>query len=169
MSRLFFFNSDGKKYNALSRFFRFSSCCLLFFFFFANLQARFLQAKFPDLIVEGGTYPAPPILQFVSNLVALAQLGALAWMMLGMDTLSRWLGFRQRPAWTYSVEQNAMQYAILLFLVLPQIVSQFSASGAFELVLDEQTKIFSKLSSGRFPTQEELINGLQAHGLKLAS
>ena len=135
----------------------------------ASLQAQFLQSKFPDLQIEGGTYPAPPVMQFVANCLALVQLLALAWMVMGGDTLCRMLGFRQRPAWTMQVEENSMQYGILVFILLPQFVNQFSFSGAFELILDEDKEIFSKLSAGRFPTQEELITGLQAAGLKMAS
>ena len=137
---------------------------------FVNV-ARFLQQNFPDLIIEGGTYPAPPIMQFIANALAAAQLFALAWMVMGADTICRFMGYQQqrRPAWMTSIEQNAVQYGILLFILLPQMVQQFSSSGAFELVLDEDTKIFSKLSAGRFPTQEELISSLQAAGLKLAS
>ena len=90
-------------------------------------------------------------------------------MVMGVDKVFNMLGFRQRPQWTYAVEQNSMQYALLLFLILPQFVNQFRTSGAFELILDDQKEIFSKLSAGRFPTQEELISGLQAAGLQLAS
>lgn len=104
-------------------------------------------------------------MQFVGSLMSMVQLGALAWMVVGIDTICRMLGFRERPAWTYSVERNAMQYGILLFIILPQFVNQFTFSGAFELILDEDKEIFSKLSAGRFPTQEELITGLQAAGV----
>ena len=132
-------------------------------------QARFLQQKFPDLKIEGDAYPAPPLAEFAGNILAVLQMGAMAWMVMGVDKVFNMLGFRQRPQWTYAVEQNSMQYALLLFLILPQFVNQFRTSGAFELILDDQKEIFSKLSAGRFPTQEELISGLQAAGLQLAS
>lgn len=110
-------------------------------------------------------------MQFVANALGALQLAALAWMILGADTLCRMLGYRTRPAWTVSVEQNATPYGILIFIVLPQFVNQFSFSGAFELILDgnDGEPLFSKLNAGRFPTQEELITGLQAAGLKMAS
>jgi len=97
------------------------------------------------------------------------QLGALAWMVMGIDNICRTVGLTQRPAWTYTVERNAMQFGILLFIVLPQVINQFTVSGAFELILDEEKEIFSKLNAGRFPTQEELISGLQAAGIKMSS
>jgi selT/selW/selH-like putative selenoprotein len=141
----------------------------LVLFSHTHAQARFLQQKFPDLNVEGGVYPAPPIMEFIGNIMAFVQIAAMAWMVMGADSFFGLLGFRQRPQWTYSVEQNSMQYALLLFLVLPQIINSFRQSGAFELILDDDKEIFSKLNAGRFPTQEELINGLQAAGLQLAS
>lgn len=136
---------------------------------FVNV-ARFLQQHFGDNIaIEGGTYPAPPIMQLITNVLAACQLLALAWMIMGADTLCRLVRLTQRPAWMHAVEQNAVQYGILLFIVLPQVVQSFSSSGAFELFLDDDTQIFSKLSAGRFPTQDELISTLQAAGLTLAT
>eukprot|EP00977_Amphora_coffeiformis_P027662 scaffold34630_cov185-Amphora_coffeaeformis.AAC.8 len=101
--------------------------------------------------------------------MSMIQLGALAWMVVGIDNICRMVGIAQRPAWTYSVERNSMQFGILLFIILPQVVNQFTVSGAFELILDDEKEIFSKLNAGRFPTQEELISGLQAAGVKMAS
>ena len=110
-------------------------------------------------------------MQFASSLLSLVQLAALAWMVMGADAVCRFVGLTTRPAWMNSVEQNSMPYAILVFIVLPQFVSSFTLTGAFELILDnrDEQPIFSKLQAGRFPTQEELIAGFQAAGLKQAS
>ena len=108
-------------------------------------------------------------MQFVGSIMSMIQLGALAWMVMGIDNICRMVGIAQRPAWTYMVERNGMQFGVLLFIILPQFVNQFTTSGAFELILDDEKEIFSKLNAGRFPTQDELISGLQAAGIKLAS
>lgn len=57
---------------------------------------------------------------------------------------------------------------IFLFLLLPQILSKWIITGAFELFLDGE-EIFSKLSRGGFPTSEELIQILGDHGLQTQS
>lgn len=99
----------------------------------------------------------------------MVQMGALAWMVMGIDNICRMVGLARRPAWTYTVENNPMQFGILLFLILPQFVNRFSLNGAFELILDDEKEIFSKLNAGRFPTQEELISALQSAGLQMQS
>lgn len=101
--------------------------------------------------------------------MSLVQLAALAWMVVGIDNLVRMLGLPHRPAWTYSVENNGMQLGILLFIILPQFINRYTLTGAFELILDEEQEIFSKLHVGRFPTQDELIAALQSAGLQLQS
>lgn len=133
--------------------------------------ARFLKDRFPEIVIEGGEYPVPPLAEFLGNVVAAVQLSAMAWAVMGGDAFFRLLGFtaQQRPQWSYNVEQNSMQYSILIFLVIPQFVQRFRTSGAFELILDDEKEIWSKLTAGRFPTQEELIGGLQAAGLQMAN
>ena len=55
--------------------------------------------------------------------------------------------------------------AILLYLILPQMLSSYLVSGAFEIVLDENVTIFSKLATGRLPQMADLIDPLTKAGL----
>ncbi|KAL7557017.1 hypothetical protein ACA910_011085 [Epithemia clementina (nom. ined.)] len=130
--------------------------------------ANFLQEKFPELRgkIEGANYPAPPIVEFLSHVVSIAQLIGLAWMLLGSSTFFRMVGLQRPPAWAATVQQNAIQIGIFLFLLLPQFLAKWTATGAFEVYLDGET-VFSKLSEGRFPKPEELIKAIASAGLEV--
>mmetsp|Transcript_88111 Transcript_88111/g.132034 ORF Transcript_88111/g.132034 Transcript_88111/m.132034 type:complete len:106 (+) Transcript_88111:320-637(+) len=77
------------------------------------------------------------------------------------------LGFRQVPSWYYSVEKNGVQIAILVYLLLPQIMSKWIVSGAFEIVMDGDNTIFSKIATGRLPQYTDLADPLVSAGLRM--
>jgi selT/selW/selH-like putative selenoprotein len=131
----------------------------------------FLQNEFPQLIgkITGEHYPTPPLAELVSHIVALLQMLGLACMVVGVDTLCRMLGLRQAPAFMRSMQENSIQCAILLFLLMPQLIARFSQSGAFEVYLnggEAEVLIFSKLAEGRLPEKADIISKLVAAGLK---
>jgi selT/selW/selH-like putative selenoprotein len=145
--------------------------------------AQFLkqQAQYPDqLRIEGGVYPAPPVVEFLTKIMSYLQLAGLAWMVVGLPALCRLVGYtRPPPAWTRTVEANAMPLGALLFLIAPQFLAAYQTTGAFELMVADGSNadgsspshalMFSKLEAGRFPTQEELLQGMQAVGIELRS
>jgi selT/selW/selH-like putative selenoprotein len=133
----------------------------------------FLQNEFPQLIgkISGEHYPTPPLAELVSHIVALLQMLGLACMVVGGDALCRMLGLRQAPAFVRSMQENSIQYGILLFLLMPQLMARFSQSGAFEVYLNngqenEGVLIFSKLAEGRLPEKADILQKLVAAGLQ---
>lgn len=130
--------------------------------------ARFLDQNFPDLKVEGDLYPAPPIAEFATNVLSFLQFMALAWMVFGGDKILRAIGFTQSlPSFYYTIQENPVPFGIFLFLLAPQLIQGLGPRGAFEIYLDEK-EIFSRLSSGAFPSIEDLVRPLKAAGLKYA-
>ena len=90
-------------------------------------------------------------------------------MVMGLDTLCRLVGLQphQVPSILRSMEQNAIQYGILLFLLMPQLIARFSQSGAFEVYLNDNVEpIFSKLAEGQMPDKAVIIARLVAAGLQ---
>mmetsp|Transcript_12201 Transcript_12201/g.15953 ORF Transcript_12201/g.15953 Transcript_12201/m.15953 type:complete len:146 (-) Transcript_12201:689-1126(-) len=137
--------------------------------------AEFLQENFPELRgkIQGSNYPTPPFIEFLANMVSGVQMVGLAWMVMGANTLFRFIpGITQPPAWALQMEQQySIQMGILLFLIMPQFIQRYTTTGAFEIYLngDTATPIFSKLAKGRFPQAEELLIALGEAGLKRAS
>jgi len=76
----------------------------------------------------------------------------------------RMLGFQHVPGWYAMVEKHGIQFAIFIYLLLPQILSKWIVTGAFEILLDGDT-IFSKLDTRKMPKNEDLIVPLVEAGL----
>ena len=53
----------------------------------------------------------------------------------------------------------------VVFFIFPSIVNSMVISGAFEVELDG-TLIYSKLQTGRMPTEKEILNALEMAGLR---
>jgi len=131
----------------------------------------FLEGQFPELQgkVTGANYPIPPVIELVSSILSMVQVFGMAWMIFGGQTVFSFLGFSEPPAIYHTVQEYSMQIGIMLFFLLPQLVARFTTTGAFEIVLDGQKVIWSKLEEGRFPSADELTNPLIKLGLKAAS
>lgn len=78
----------------------------------------------------------------------------------------RFIGMERAPNWyTDVVVKNSVPICIGLYLILPQILNGFIVSKAFEIVLDDDETIFSKIKTNRMPTAQDLIDPLTKAGL----
>jgi len=132
--------------------------------------SQFLAEQFPELQgrIRGAAYPVAPMVELMSNLMTLVQLVGILWGVMGGESFLRMLGLyknRPMPSWYFTIQQNGIQIAIFLYLILPQIVAKFMQNGAFEIFLDEK-EIFSKLQTGKLPQAEALVETLKAAGLE---
>jgi selT/selW/selH-like putative selenoprotein len=133
--------------------------------------AKFLEEKFPDLRgrIYGQHYPTPPLVELLQRILSYIQLIGVAWMILGGQVLFRMLGYQQEmPQFYWTIQNNGVHIATVVFFILPQILNSFAVNGAFEIYLNDE-EIFSKLKQGGFPRQADLLDPLQAAGLKMAS
>lgn len=81
--------------------------------------AKFLETEFPQLRgrVKGGNYPIPPMVELILNLLSLVQLLGMGWMLMGGDTILRWLRMvsydnQNRPIlpmFYYKIQDNSIQ------------------------------------------------------------
>jgi len=131
----------------------------------------FLEGEFPELRgkITGANYPVPPVLELAQSIMSVIQLVGMAWLVFGGEALFRIIGFSEPPPIFFTIKEYGTQIGIAVFFLLPQLLAQFATSGAFEVVLDGQKVIWSKLGSGRFPTADELTNPLIQFGLVKAS
>jgi len=128
-----------------------------------------LYQNFPELQgkVSGDNYPPPPIAELLLKIMSMIQLCGLLLVFFG-EKVFRILGFGQVPSWYGSVQKNGMQLAIFVYLLLPNIISKYMVTGAFEIILDGET-IFSKLETGRLPQFDDLVPPLVNAGLTQAT
>jgi selT/selW/selH-like putative selenoprotein len=129
-------------------------------------MANFLEQNYPELRgrIEGENYPPPPLAELMSNVLSALQFMALLYMFFGGERVLRMLGYRAIPAWYETVKSNSLQIGMVLFLILPQVLSKWLITGAFEIYLDG-SKVWSKLETGQFPKMDDVIRSLAAMGL----
>jgi len=114
--------------------------------------------------ITGGTYPPPASAVLALQIVRGIQLICIAFFLLG-DSIWTYIPFFQRPPqWYLDAKKNFSQIFLLMFFIVPSVINSFATTGAFEISLDGNV-VFSKLSTGRFPTAEELIHLMKSAGL----
>merc|ERR1719413_84962 len=95
---------------------------------------------------------------------------ALGWIIIGGEKVLKFANITvnpntKEPKFFYWIQENGFNISGFIFLLLPQLVSRFMVTGAFEIYLNEQTIIFSKLETGQFPKVNDLIVPLVNAGL----
>jgi selT/selW/selH-like putative selenoprotein len=127
-----------------------------------------MHQNFPELVgkVHGDNLPPPPLVELLLKLLSGVQLAGLVVVVLGRNAFSL-LGLSV-PSWYHTIEKNGIQLAILVYLLLPQVLSKYLVTGAFEIELDGK-KIFSKLQTGRLPQFADLVEPLVSAGLELVT
>lgn len=126
-----------------------------------------MHQTFPELEgkVTGDNMPPPPLVELLLKILSGIQLAGLLVVVLGRNVFSL-VGLNYVPAWFTTIEKNGVQVAILVYLLLPQILSKYLVTGAFEIELDGQV-IFSKIQTGRLPQYADLVEPLVAAGLEM--
>lgn len=130
------------------------------------LQVRhWLYANFPELQgkVTGDNFPPPPMAELLLKFLNIFQMCGLLFVFLG-DKIFSLFGMSYVPSWYGWVSKNGMQIAIFVYLLLPNVLSKYLITGAFEIILDGET-IFSKLETGRLPQMDDLVAPLVNAGL----
>jgi selT/selW/selH-like putative selenoprotein len=127
-----------------------------------------MHQNFPELVgkVTGDNLPPPPLVELLLKLLNGFQLAGLVVVVLGRNAFSL-LGL-QVPSWYSSIEKNGVQLAILFYLLLPQVLSKYLVTGAFEIELDGES-IFSKIQTGRLPQFADLVEPLVSAGLEIVA
>jgi len=106
------------------------------------------------------------MVELLFKVLSFVQLAGLIMVIVGSNVF-RLIGMSRVPSWYYTIEKNGVQLAILVYLLVPQMLSKYLVTGAFEIVLDGDNTIFSKLESGRLPQYADLTDPLLAAGLKM--
>lgn len=128
---------------------------------------RFLESTYPTLRgnISGGNYPVPPMSELFATLAGYLWIGGIALLLAG-DMIFRLLGY-QEPGWYEAMKSNKVGCFMGLFII-NTIAAKLTTTGAFEIYLNDDHVIFSRLQSGgsQMPTAEGLINGLKDFGFE---
>jgi len=134
----------------------------------------FISQRFPELAgkIHGSNYPPPFYASWISSFVGFLQMFGLSCVFLG-DSVWTYVPFitngGQPPAFYNDLKQNPTFAFILVFIALPSVAQSFTATGAFEIILDDKTVIHSKLQTGKMPNGDDVTLALINAGMKFVS
>ena len=94
-----------------------------------------MNRNFPELSgkITGSNYPPPPLAQYALKALGYLQIVGIVCIFLGKN-LFHLFGFRV-PAWYSTFEKYGFQIAIFVFLLVPNMLSKYLITGAFEIIL----------------------------------
>ena len=124
----------------------------------------YLINKYPQLerSVRGENYPVAYPLQILATTVGLLQTFSMVFVFFG-DKIFSSMGMQQPPSWYESITKNKLAF-IGSTMLLNSLVQNSVQSGAFEIFYNGKP-VYSKLESGKMPTIDQIINGLERAGM----
>ncbi|KAF5834521.1 hypothetical protein DUNSADRAFT_8772 [Dunaliella salina] len=118
-----------------------------------------MEKRYPQLEVQASTYPPPPLQALLAKALGYAQVALIAFVVLG-EKAFEFCGM-PTPLWyTQNVANQRLVAGIMVWFVGNMIFNGLTQTGAFEIYSNDQL-VFSKLATGRFPSIQELADGLQ--------
>ena len=112
--------------------------------------------------MSGGNYPPPTWAAVLAQAAGMFQMLGIVLAFFG-DALFRLVGV-PTPAWYAALQENKLMVVGGLFL-FNSVAQNMCATGAFEISLNGKP-VFSKLSSGRMPSVQEIRANLEQYGVK---
>uniref|UniRef100_A0A1I7U757 SelT-like protein n=1 Tax=Caenorhabditis tropicalis TaxID=1561998 RepID=A0A1I7U757_9PELO len=130
--------------------------------------SEFAKEKYPDLPIEGGNFPQNPLkthlahvsiwhqngLSFTVQSIGLIKIILLILIMTGSNPFES-IGFGY-PYLLQHAHMNKLSSGMLVYMIGNMIESSLLSTGAFEIFIGGE-QIWSKMESGRVPSQEEFI------------
>uniref|UniRef100_A0A1I7U756 SelT-like protein n=1 Tax=Caenorhabditis tropicalis TaxID=1561998 RepID=A0A1I7U756_9PELO len=116
--------------------------------------SEFAKEKYPDLPIEGGNFPQNPLKTHLAHSIGLIKIILLILIMTGSNPFES-IGFGY-PYLLQHAHMNKLSSGMLVYMIGNMIESSLLSTGAFEIFIGGE-QIWSKMESGRVPSQEEFI------------
>jgi selT/selW/selH-like putative selenoprotein len=128
---------------------------------------RFIESKYPEFRgnISGGNYPPGPFAEISATIAGYLWIGGIALLLAG-DIIFRTLGITP-PSWYETMKANKVMCFIGLF-IMNSLGSSMMTTGAFEVYLNDEHVLFSRLQSGgtRLPSGDDLMRSLKEFGIE---
>lgn len=157
---------DGKEQtkSMLDRKLVFSVCTAWGYNGAAVAFADIIVEKFPHIKIEEKTYPPPPINQQVESAIYAFKFLFILLILTKVDIFHK-IGVQTPAFYTWSTN-NVIYASLMTYSVCKAVETQLLSSGAFEITMDNNTLLWSKLETGRIPTVDELLKIVENHVTK---
>lgn len=116
--------------------------------------ANVIQKRYSEVKVEGANYPPPFLKSSIASAITILKFAMIFFLATNSNPFSM-LGI-ETPSFYIWASENKIYACLMLFFVGGAIESNLVSTGAFEIMINDQT-IWSKIQSGRLPGMDELI------------
>jgi len=115
------------------------------------------------LLIRGDNYPPAAWKTFVAKTINVVKILLIASILLNKHDLLRLLNIPNNTLLWMS--QNKMYACLMGFFVGNFVETQLISTGAFEIFIDD-VQVWSKLTSGRVPSAQEIVHIVEHHLMK---
>jgi selT/selW/selH-like putative selenoprotein len=113
-----------------------------------------IQQKYPDLVIQGDTYPPTALRTYVAQALGVAKLILILMLVSGQNPFP-WLQMETPQIYSWAME-NKIYACLILFFVSNAVETQLISTGAFEVSFND-VPVWSKLETGRIPSPQEIF------------
>jgi len=121
---------------------------------------QLISQKYPFILVDGANYDPPGIYMLLVRIIGTLKMVAIVAILGGVNIFDYFN--RPQPSWWRWCIENKIYACMMLFFLCNMVEGQLTASGAFEITLND-VPIWSKLESGRLPQPAELFQIIDSH------
>ncbi|CAF2766205.1 unnamed protein product [Rotaria sp. Silwood2] len=136
---------------------------------YQNLFKQFselVRTHYPNIAVMGENYPPPPLKSLVARILSIIKITLLICLLFGQNPFL-FLNMSTPKIYLWAL-QNKMYACLMIFFLSNSLESYLISTGAFEISIDD-VPLWSKLETGRLPSNNEFIQMLQTFSAKIDS
>ena len=122
--------------------------------------SRLIHTDYPDVSIIAENYPSSPLKTLAAKCLSLLKLALLISLLFGQNPF-QFFRFPTPRIYLWAL-QNKMYACLMIFFLSNFVESYLLSTNAFEISIND-IPLWSKLQTGRIPTNDELIRILQPH------
>lgn len=116
--------------------------------------AQILKQRYSGIQIEAGNFPPSKPYQLIASVLSIVKFVLIGCILSGINPFD-FLNI-PTPAFYAWARENMIYACLMIFFLSNSIETQLMSTGAFEIMLNDVT-IWSKLTSGRIPRMDELV------------
>lgn len=128
--------------------------------------SELIRTHYPNIAVMGESYPPPPIRALLARILSTVKIILLVCLLFGQNPFL-FLNVSTPKIYQWAL-QNKMYACLLIFFISNSLESYLMSTNAFEISIDD-VPLWSRLETGRLPSNNEFIQMLETFAAKLDS
>ncbi|CAF3321805.1 unnamed protein product [Rotaria socialis] len=125
--------------------------------------SELVRKHYPSIAVMGESYPPPPFRALIARVLSTIKIILLICLLFGQNPFP-FLNISTPKIYLWAL-QNKMYACLMIFFISNSLESYLMSTNAFEISIDD-VPLWSKLETGRLPSNNEFIQMLQTFSSK---